>query len=195
MGDSLTFIAMATGLLLAWAGFTNKNPLAEVKTVLRGGTPTKGTTPTASGGLSPADQAAAQQSFDNLPPAVASTSKTAPVVAFAQSQLGKPYVFGAAGPSSWDCSGLTMAAYRVVGVKLPHSSLLQSTMGKSVPITPTAVQPGDLLFSTGGAPPHPNGHVKIAISPTQAVSAPHTGDVVKIVSIDYSSTTAVRRFV
>jgi peptidoglycan DL-endopeptidase CwlO len=69
------------------------------------------------------------------------------VVAFAISQLDKPYVFGAAGPDSFDCSGLTTAAWTEVGTALPHSTLAQASSG-----TPTAVGalvPGDLVLVPG----------------------------------------------
>jgi len=62
----------------------------------------------------------------------------------AMSQRGKPYVWGAAGPSSYDCSGLTMWAYGQVGISLPHSSRAQYGYGKAV--TDGQYQPGDLLF-------------------------------------------------
>ena len=78
------------------------------------------------------------------PPPAASGSIGARVVAYALSKVGDAYVWGAAGPSSWDCSGLTMRAYAQVGVSLPHSSSAQSRMGR--PIAASALQPGDLVF-------------------------------------------------
>ena len=78
------------------------------------------------------------------PPPATSGSLGARVVAYALAQVGDAYVWGAAGPSSWDCSGLTMRAYAQVGVSLPHSSSAQSRMGR--PISASALQPGDLVF-------------------------------------------------
>jgi cell wall-associated NlpC family hydrolase len=78
------------------------------------------------------------------PPPATSGSIGARVVAYALAQVGDAYVWGAAGPSSWDCSGLTMRAYAQVGVWLPHSSSAQSRMGR--PIAASALQPGDLVF-------------------------------------------------
>ena len=78
------------------------------------------------------------------PPPATSGSLGARVVAYALAQVGDAYVWGAAGPSAWDCSGLTMRAYAQVGVSLPHSSSAQSRMGR--PISASALQPGDLVF-------------------------------------------------
>lgn len=63
---------------------------------------------------------------------------------FARAQLGKPYVFGAAGPSAFDCSGLTMAAWARAGVYLPHAASQQYAMITHV--STSSLQPGDLLF-------------------------------------------------
>ncbi len=88
-------------------------------------------------------------------------------------QLGKPYVWGASGPNSFDCSGLTMWAWGHAGVSLPHSAAAQYSSGRQV--SQSEVQPGDLVFF--GSPIHHDG---IYIGGGQMISAPHTGDVVKI---------------
>jgi cell wall-associated NlpC family hydrolase len=67
-----------------------------------------------------------------------------PAVAYAKSQVGKAYVYGAAGPSSFDCSGLMMAAWSQAGVSLPHSSSAQYSAGQH--ISESELQPGDLVF-------------------------------------------------
>lgn len=97
-------------------------------------------------------------------------------ISAALSQQGKPYVWGAAGPSAYDCSGLVMWAYAKVGVSLPHSSAAQATMGTRISIS--QLQPGDLVF--WGSPVH---HVGIYIGGGMFVHAPHTGTVVKTQSI------------
>jgi cell wall-associated NlpC family hydrolase len=66
------------------------------------------------------------------------------VVAFAMAQVGDSYVFGGTGPSSWDCSGLTMEAYASVGISLPHSSYSQWDSGRH--ISSSQLEPGDLVF-------------------------------------------------
>jgi cell wall-associated NlpC family hydrolase len=100
------------------------------------------------------------------------------VVGVALSQLGTPYVWGGGAPGGFDCSGLVMWAYAQVGVSLPHSSYAQFTYG--VPVSRDQLQPSDLVFLDG------LGHVGIYIGGGQFVHAPHTGDVVKISSLDES---------
>jgi cell wall-associated NlpC family hydrolase len=98
-------------------------------------------------------------------------------------QLGTPYVWAGSQPGGFDCSGLVMWAFAQVGVSLPHSSYAQ--YGYGVPVSRDQLQPGDLVFFDG------LGHVGIYIGGDQFVHAPHTGDVVKISSLNegwYSST-------
>lgn len=95
------------------------------------------------------------------------------VVAFAYAQIGKPYVFGASGPNSYDCSGLTSAAWASVGISIPRTSQEQWA---SLPHVPTsAMQPGDILVFNGA------GHVGIYVGGNMMIDAPHTGlDVQKV---------------
>jgi cell wall-associated NlpC family hydrolase len=79
--------------------------------------------------------------------APASSSKVDRLIAFLKSQLGKPYVYGASGPDSYDCSGLTQAAFASIGVSIPRTSQDQSTAG--TPVSVSALQPGDLIFWGG----------------------------------------------
>jgi cell wall-associated NlpC family hydrolase len=98
-------------------------------------------------------------------------------------QLGTPYVWAGSQPGGFDCSGLVMWAFAQVGVSLPHSSYAQ--YGYGVPVSRDQLQPGDLVFFDG------LGHVGIYIGGDQFVHAPHTGDVVKISSLNegwYAST-------
>jgi cell wall-associated NlpC family hydrolase len=99
-------------------------------------------------------------------------------VQFALAQIGKPYVFAAAGPNSYDCSGLTMAAWKHGGVSLPHLASAQYNYGTHV--SADALRPGDLVFFY-----HPIGHVAIYIGRGLLVSAPQTGENVKIVRLSY----------
>ena len=87
-----------------------------------------------------------------------------PVVAYAKSQVGKTYVWGAAGPDAFDCSGLTMMAWQQAGVSLPHNSTAQSLTGQR--IAKSELQPGDLVFYYS-----PISHVGIYIGNGQIVSA------------------------
>jgi peptidoglycan DL-endopeptidase CwlO len=65
-------------------------------------------------------------------------------VQFALSQVGKPYVYGAAGPYGYDCSGLALASWRAAGVELPRTAAAQYYAGSHVPLG--QLQPGDLIF-------------------------------------------------
>jgi cell wall-associated NlpC family hydrolase len=107
---------------------------------------------------------------------VAPPSTHGGVVGVAMSQLGTPYVWGGAAPGGFDCSGLVMWAYAQVGVSLPHSSYALFSVG--VPVSRDQLEPGDLVFFDG------LGHVGIYIGGGQFIHAPHTGDVVKISSLD-----------
>ena len=120
-------------------------------------------------------------------PIVANSEAAQIAVDTAMAQRGKPYVWAAAGPDSFDCSGLTQYAYKAAGVSLPHSSAQQATMGQAV--SRGELQPGDLVFFYS-----PVSHVGIYIGNGQMVHAPTSGDVVKVASIDAVGTiTAMRR--
>jgi peptidoglycan DL-endopeptidase CwlO len=110
------------------------------------------------------------------------------VVAYALSQVGDSYVFGATGPSSWDCSGLTMRAYASVGISLPHSSSAQFGSGRH--ISSGSLEPGDLVFYY--SPIH---HVGIYIGGGRIVHAanPSVGvETASLFSMPYSG--AVRPY-
>lgn len=101
----------------------------------------------------------------------AASGKSASAVQAALSKVGAPYSYGASGPSSFDCSGLVMWAFRQVGVTLPHSSFAQYGMGQSV--GRGQIQAGDLVFfNTAGSGAS---DVGIATSATTAVSATSHG--------------------
>lgn len=101
------------------------------------------------------------------------------LVSIAKRYLGAPYRWAASGPNAFDCSGFTMFVYRQVGVSLPHSSRAQIHRGERV--SRSDLQPGDLVFF--GSPIH---HVGMYVGGGQMIHAPHTGDVVKISSINRS---------
>ena len=95
----------------------------------------------------------------------------------AYAQLGDRYVFGAGGPDSFDCSGLTSYAYAAAGVNLPHSSRSQSTMG--VPVSRSELQPGDLVFAYS-----PVSHVGIYVGGGQVIHAYSYGSPVSLGSVN-----------
>jgi len=77
-------------------------------------------------------------------PDVPASGRAAAAVKFAMAQVGKAYVYGAAGPNAYDCSGLTMRAWGAAGVSLPHSSGAQQ--GSGVRVSESELRPGDLVF-------------------------------------------------
>ncbi|WP_084958801.1 C40 family peptidase [Thermoactinospora rubra] len=120
-------------------------------------------------------------SVRNLPLSYGS-SRGEIVARWALSQLGKPYVWAAAGPSSYDCSGLTMRAWERVGIRLDHWTGTQWTSGPHVPLN--QLRPGDLLFfGYLSRDPGTIHHVGIYIGMGLMVHAPQTGDVVRVASM------------
>jgi cell wall-associated NlpC family hydrolase len=111
----------------------------------------------------------------STPPAYVA-GKAGTAVKFAYAQLGKPYEWAAEGPNSYDCSGLTLAAWRAAGVTLPHSAEMQYN---SLPhVSRAALQPGDLVFYSN------LGHVGIYVGNSQIIHAPTSGDHVRVASVD-----------
>lgn len=99
----------------------------------------------------------------------------------AESQIGKPYQWGAAGPDSYDCSGLTMWAYAQVGVTLDHWTGFQWNEGVHIPLS--SLRPGDLVFfATDTNDPNTIHHVGMYIGNGEMVEAPYTGADVRISS-------------
>jgi cell wall-associated NlpC family hydrolase len=109
---------------------------------------------------------------------ILATGKAETVLKFACAQLGKPYVFGGSGPNVWDCSGITMMAYKRVGINLSHWVPDQYSASRRV--SKSELQPGDLVFF------HDNGHEGMYVGQGKFLHAPHTGDVVKISSLNDS---------
>jgi peptidoglycan DL-endopeptidase CwlO len=105
---------------------------------------------------------------------------------FACSQIGKKYVWDADGPNSYDCSGLTMASWRSVGVTLPHNAYAQAHTLPSVSYS--NLKPGDLVFYY-----HPISHVTIYVGKGWVVSAPTTGDVVRMKRYNSATPTSYAR--
>jgi cell wall-associated NlpC family hydrolase len=97
-------------------------------------------------------------------------------IEFAKAQLGEPYVWAAAGPDAWDCSGLTMMAWHAGGIELPHYSAAQYQQTKH--ITADQLRAGDLVF--WGTSPNTIHHVALYVGNDLIIQAPHTGDVVKV---------------
>jgi len=108
-----------------------------------------------------------------------SSNYASAAIAFARQQLGKPYLWGGTGPDTFDCSGLTMMAYRSAGIGIPRTADQQWRWGPRV--APRQVQPGDLVFFAGadGTAKAP-GHVGIVIGHGLMIDAPSAGLQVRI---------------
>ncbi|NEA45052.1 C40 family peptidase [Streptomyces sp. SID10815] len=112
-------------------------------------------------------------------------------LAFARAQIGKPYVWGAAGPGSYDCSGLTQAAWKAAGVALPRSPRDQSRAGTTVPAAEAL--PGDLVFfhdSHGEV-----GHVGVYAGHGMMIHAPEPGAYVREEPVRHDDAPAVHHVV
>ncbi|MBL1091819.1 MULTISPECIES: C40 family peptidase [Streptomyces] len=106
------------------------------------------------------------------------STKAEKALAFARAQIGKPYVWGATGPSSYDCSGLTQAAWKAAGVDLPRTTWEQVKVGQRV--ATKDLQPGDLVFFFDDI-----SHVGMYIGGGKMIHAPHPGANVREESIYY----------
>ena len=94
---------------------------------------------------------------------------------FAKAQIGKPYVYGATGPNSYDCSGLVQAAYAAGGIALPRTTYQMLGVGLSI-TTSNDLQPGDLVFPDAG-------HVQLYVGPQTIIEAATTGTNVREVKM------------
>jgi len=112
-------------------------------------------------------------------PTVSGDGIGAQAVALVERYLGVPYVWGGATPAGFDCSGLVMYVYGLLGIRLPHYSGYQWYYGRRIPVD--QLQPGDIVFFHASA----NGpqHEGMYIGAGEFIHAPHTGDVVKVSSL------------
>lgn len=179
-------VAVLAGSVLAYSGLKNKGIASTIRTVIAGNSPDKA----ASAGLdigvasgaatgTATGQTKAELAGGGGSVGVGSGIGSAPAltaIAFAQTQIGKPYKFGAAGPDSWDCSGLIMVAYQHAGISLPHSTFAMIAIGKNV--TNQTFAPGDLIF------PHA-AHVQLYIGGGQVIEAFDTGFPVRVASVGH----------
>ncbi|WP_435770446.1 C40 family peptidase [Nocardioides sp. SYSU DS0651] len=115
-------------------------------------------------------------------PPVSDGDGAARAVAYARDQLGEPYVWGAAGPRAWDCSGLTSRAWAAGGKQLPHYSVAQYE--QATPITAGRLRPGDLVFWSDGGPGEIF-HVALYTGGGRIIHAPRTGRPVTEESMYY----------
>lgn len=136
----------------------------------------------------PAPQPAPQPTRDPEPapapaPEPAPSGDVGDVIAFARAQLGDWYLWGAEGPDRWDCSGLTMMAWRQAGKYLPHYSVAQYDAG--TPIAISSARAGDLLFWSSNGRPSGIHHVALYIGGGQYIHARRAGTQVSYGDFDY----------
>ncbi|GAA3498851.1 C40 family peptidase [Streptomyces prasinosporus] len=115
-------------------------------------------------------------------------AKAEKALAFARAQIGKPYVWGATGPDSYDCSGLTQAAWRAAGVTLPRTTYDQVNAGTTVPVS--QAQPGDLVFFYDDVT-----HVGVYAGNGKMIHAPKPGTYVREESIYYDGESSIHSVV
>jgi peptidoglycan DL-endopeptidase CwlO len=118
------------------------------------------------------------------PPADSSAADKA--VAFAYDQLGKPYEWGASGPGSYDCSGLTMRAWEQGGVKLTHWSVAQAN--ETVRVSYSNIRKGDLIFWSNNGEASGTYHVAIYVGDGKMIHAPSTGKNIEVQDVFYWET-------
>ncbi|MGC9380422.1 NlpC/P60 family protein [Streptomyces sp. MH13] len=115
-------------------------------------------------------------------------TKAEKALAFARAQMGKPYVWGATGPGSYDCSGLTQAAWKAAGVTLPRTTYDQVDAGTTVAVS--QAQPGDLVFFYDDL-----SHVGLYIGDGMMIHAPKPGAYVREESIFYDGESSIHSVV
>jgi cell wall-associated NlpC family hydrolase len=115
-------------------------------------------------------------------------TKAEKALAFARAQIGKPYVWGATGPDSYDCSGLTQAAWKAAGVDIPRVTYDQVNAGTTVPLS--QAQPGDLVFFYDDI-----SHVGLYIGNGMMIHAPKPGAYVREESIYYDGESSIHSVV
>ncbi|WP_405696046.1 NlpC/P60 family protein [Streptomyces coelicoflavus] len=117
-------------------------------------------------------------------PGASTGTKAEKAIAFARAQIGKPYVWGATGPGSYDCSGLTQAAWKAAGVTLPRVTYDQVNAGTTVSVS--QAQPGDLVFFYDDI-----SHVGLYIGDGMMIHAPKPGAYVREESIFYDGESSI----
>jgi len=126
----------------------------------------------------------------SVPPVAppAPVTKAEKAIAFARAQIGKPYVSGASGPGSYDCSGLTQAAWKAAGVTLPRAARDQAAMGTAVPLADA--RPGDLVFFH-----EDSRHVGLCTGDGTMIHAPRPGAYVREEPVHLAGESVVHRVV
>lgn len=159
---------------------------AEARAATKAPAKTNGRAATKASPKANAESRAARKAPPSTPSSSTGSSKGAKALAYAKAQLGEPYARSGAGPSSWDCSGLTMMAWGSVGVSLPHSSRQQFSRGQSV--AKSDLRSGDLVFFYSDI-----SHVGLYAGNGQVIHAPRPGKSVEYIKMSYMPYAGARR--
>ena len=198
--SGLAFSLLGVGAYLAYCGYSNVAPVQTLTAILQNPGNARAIVANKKykidplGGTSNSVMPAAVNAAATTPGSVTNTTGTGGIVAFARTQIGKPYIFGGTGNPGWDCSGLTMAALNQIGVSVPHSATAQylSSKGKFVRngdgTKPSlknldALQPGDIVFPYAPLPGGDVGHVGIYSGNGNFIEAAHPGTNVREIKL------------
>ncbi|WBO62147.1 NlpC/P60 family protein [Streptomyces camelliae] len=151
------------------------------------GAPTPTPDPLTTGGFV-AQTAPAPSPSPSPAPETSPVTRAAKAIAFARAQIGKPCVWGATGPDSYDCSSLTQAAWRAAGVTVPRAAHEQAFAG--APVTPEGIEPGDLVLFFDD-----DRHVGLHVGGGMMVHAPGPGSTIREESIYGAGESAIHRIV
>ncbi|MEU0058357.1 NlpC/P60 family protein [Streptomyces sp. NPDC006334] len=141
-----------------------------------------------SGSDAPSASSSPSSSSSSPAPDASYGTKAAKALAYARAQIGKPYVWGATGPDSYDCSGLTKAAWKAAGVSLPRTTYDQVDAGTTVSLADA--RPGDLIFFYDDVT-----HVGLYIGNGMMIHAPKPGTYVREESVFYDGESAIHSVV
>ncbi|NKQ26979.1 C40 family peptidase [Streptomyces galbus] len=162
---------------------------AEARAAQQESAPGAAAGPGAGSGTSPSSSSSsASSSGGSAATDPAYATRAGKALAFARAQIGKPYVWGATGPGSFDCSGLTQAAWKAAGVTLPRTTYDQVDAGTTVPLS--QARPGDLVFFYGDV-----SHVGLYIGNGMMIHAPKPGAYVREESVYYDGESAIHSVV
>jgi peptidoglycan DL-endopeptidase CwlO len=159
---------------------------ADARAAMKAPAKTNGRAATKASSKANAESRAATKAPPSTRSSSTGSSKGAKALAYAKAQLGEPYGRNGAGPSSWDCSGLTMMAWGSVGVSLPHSSRQQFGRGQSV--AKSDLRSGDLVFLYSDI-----SHVGLYAGNGQVIHAPRPGKSVEYIKMSYMPYAGARR--
>lgn len=186
--EQVRAIRSGTGSALGAAGQNNTSPTNPLAATAAGGTVLGGApSPTIPGTVG--TPIPSTPTVNGMPGSTAAATTvgrpaydTGGALTCALAQCGKPYVYGANGPNTFDCSSLTRYAYRSIGLEIGRTTYDQAAQMQRIPAS--NLQPGDLIQ------PHP-GHVVMYVGPGQIVHAPQSGDIVRVANLYFDPNTAV----